>query len=83
MIRKATLLSKRRSISRVGHKKREAKINLKDDCPFKLKSYLLSSGCWSLNIVNDEHNHDVTQNFQGHKYAASSGREGTSPRIDR
>jgi hypothetical protein len=56
---------------------------LKDDCPFKLKSYLLSSGCWSLDIVNDEHNHDVTQNFQGHKYAASSGREGTSPRIDR
>jgi hypothetical protein len=50
-------------------KKREAKITSKGGCPFKLKSYLLSSGCWSLNIVKDEHNHDVTQNFQGHKYA--------------
>jgi hypothetical protein len=49
-------------------KKREAKTTLKDGCPFKLKSYMLSAGCWSLNVVNGEHNHEMTQNFQGHKY---------------
>jgi hypothetical protein len=49
-----------------ARKKREAKITLKGGCPFKLKSYRLSTGCWSLNVVNGEHNHDMTQNFQGH-----------------
>jgi hypothetical protein len=44
-------------------KKREAKTTLKDGCPFKLKSYMLSAGCWSLNVVNGEHNHEMTQNF--------------------
>jgi hypothetical protein len=52
-----------------ANKKREEKITLKDDCLFIVKSYLLSSGCWSLNIVNGEHNHDTTQHFQGHKYS--------------
>jgi hypothetical protein len=41
---------------------------LKDGFPFKLKSYLLSAGCWSLNVVNGEHNHELNQNFRGHKY---------------
>jgi hypothetical protein len=41
---------------------------LKDGCPFKLKSYLLISGCWILNVVNSEHDHDMNQNFLGHKY---------------
>jgi hypothetical protein len=49
------------------YKKREANITLKCDCPFKLKSYLLSSGCWSLNVVNGEHNHNMTQKI--YKYA--------------
>jgi hypothetical protein len=48
--------------------KREANISLKDGCPFKLKSYLLISGCWILNVVNSEHDHDMNQNFLGHKY---------------
>jgi hypothetical protein len=50
-------------------KKREAKITLKGGCPFKLNSYLLSSGCWSLNVMNGEHNHDMAHTFQGDKYA--------------
>jgi hypothetical protein len=49
-------------------KKREAKITLKGGCPFKLKSYLLSTNCWGLNVVNGEYNHDMPQNFQCHKY---------------
>jgi hypothetical protein len=43
-------------------------ITLKSGCSFKVKSYLLSSKHWSLNVVNGEHNHDMTQYFQGHKY---------------
>ncbi|MCH89445.1 FAR1-related protein, partial [Trifolium medium] len=30
---------------------------------------MLSSRQWSLNIVNREHNHEMTQHFEGHKYA--------------
>ncbi|XP_045830917.1 protein FAR1-RELATED SEQUENCE 5-like [Trifolium pratense] len=51
------------------HRKSEQKMTLKCGCPFKLKSYLLSSGQWSLNVVNDEHKHEMTGDFQGHKYA--------------
>jgi hypothetical protein len=28
----------------------------------------LNNKYWSLNVVNGEHNHDMTQYFQGHKY---------------
>jgi hypothetical protein len=41
---------------------------LKGGCPFKVKSYLLSNECWSLNVVNNEHNHEMTRHFQGYKY---------------
>ncbi|MCI31036.1 otubain, partial [Trifolium medium] len=44
-------------------------MTVKCGCPFKLKSYLLSSGQWSLNVVNSEHKHEMTEDFQGHKYA--------------
>jgi hypothetical protein len=37
-------------------KKREEDTTLKVGCVFKVKSYLLSNGCWSLNVVNDKHN---------------------------
>ncbi|MCI47733.1 FAR1 DNA-binding domain protein, partial [Trifolium medium] len=43
-------------------------MTLKCGCLFKLKSYHLSSGQWSLNVVNGEHNHEMTRDFQGHKY---------------
>jgi alpha-glucosidase len=42
---------------------------MKGGCPFKVRSYLLSSECWRLNVVNNKHNHEMTQNFQVHKYA--------------
>ncbi|PNY02756.1 protein FAR1-related sequence 5-like, partial [Trifolium pratense] len=49
------------------HKEREEKTT-KCDCPFKVKSYLLRSGRWSLNVVNGEHDHEMNEHFQGHKY---------------
>jgi hypothetical protein len=49
-------MSKRQSISGYTHKEREEKIALKGDCPFKVNSYMFSSGCWSMNVVNNEHN---------------------------
>ncbi|MCH89189.1 otubain [Trifolium medium] len=50
-------------------KEREEMTTLKCGCPFKVKSYLLSSRQWSLNVVKGEHNYEMTQHFQGHEYA--------------
>jgi hypothetical protein len=47
---------------------REEMTTMKYGCVFKVKSYLLSCEQWSLNVVNGEHNHEMTQDFQGHKY---------------
>jgi hypothetical protein len=56
------------NIRSTPHKEREGKTTLKARCLFKVKSYLLSSGRWSMNVVNCEHNHEMTKNFQSHKY---------------
>jgi hypothetical protein len=55
-------------IGRTLTRKREEMTTMKYGCVFKVKSYLLSCEQWSLNVVNGEHNHEMTQDFQGHKY---------------
>lgn len=47
----------------------------KCDCPFQLRSNLLSGGVWSLRVGDEEHNHEMTQFFQGHRYASKIGRK--------
>jgi hypothetical protein len=63
-----TFMWKRHQYREYVHEEREENITLKSGCSFKVKSYLLSSKHWSLNVVNGEHNYDMTQYFQGHKY---------------
>jgi hypothetical protein len=50
------------------NKKREVTTTLKCKCPFRLKSYLLSSGQWSVNIIDETRNHKMAKRFEGHKY---------------
>ena len=35
---------------------------------FGLRGYLLSVGAWSLRVRDGEHNHEISQCFQGNKY---------------
>jgi hypothetical protein len=50
------------------NKKREAMTTLKYNCSFRLKSYLLSCGQWSVNVIDETHNHKKAKRFEGHKY---------------
>ncbi|PNY09063.1 FAR1-related protein [Trifolium pratense] len=52
------------------HDESEEMTTLKCGCRFKVKSYVLSSGQWSLNVVNGEHNHHMTQDstYKTNKY---------------
>jgi alpha-glucosidase len=51
------------------NKKREATTTVKCNCSFRLGSYLLSSGQWSLNDVDEKSNCKMGKILQGHKYA--------------
>jgi hypothetical protein len=51
------------------NKKREATTTLKCNCPFKVRSYCLSSGDWSVSVIDEKHNHVMENRLEGHKYA--------------
>jgi hypothetical protein len=46
----------------------EVTTTLKCKCSFRLKSYLLSCGQWSVNVIDETHNHKKAKRFEGHKY---------------
>jgi hypothetical protein len=50
------------------NKKREATATLKCNCPFKVWSYCLSCGDWSVRVINGTHNNIMANRLEGHKY---------------
>ncbi|XP_050891220.1 uncharacterized protein LOC127096711 isoform X2 [Lathyrus oleraceus] len=58
------------------YKKSKKQLNHQDtkskkcECPFRLRGYFLSSGVWKVNVVCGKHNHEMTENLQGHPIAS-------------
>ncbi|CAJ2665946.1 unnamed protein product [Trifolium pratense] len=54
------------------YKERKRKLKNEDtatrkcNCRFRLRGYFLSTQVWSLNVVNGEHNHELSNNHEGH-----------------
>jgi hypothetical protein len=51
------------------NKKRELTATLKCQCPFKVRSYCLSSRQWGVSVINGTHNHKMASRLKGHKYS--------------
>jgi hypothetical protein len=51
------------------NKKQEAAETLKCNCPFKVRTYFLSSGEWTVSVIDGTHNHIMANRLEGHKYA--------------
>ncbi|GAU46063.1 hypothetical protein TSUD_401420 [Trifolium subterraneum] len=50
------------------NQKRELTTSLKCNCLFRVRSYLLSCGEWSVSVIDGRHNHTMATRFEGHKY---------------
>ncbi|CAJ2668212.1 unnamed protein product [Trifolium pratense] len=51
---------------RIRKLKNEDTATRKCNCRFRLRGYFLSTQVWSLNVVNGEHNHELSNNHEGH-----------------